>query len=261
MRANRVRDLWRRGQPALGGWCNLPDSFSPEIVASTGVDWVCVDMQHGLIDYQLAVQMLQAISVTEALPLVRVPGNDTPLIGKCLDAGARGVIVPMVNSAAEADRAAASCRYHPAGVRSFGPVRARYYLGADYYAHANDDVLCIPMVETRQAVDVVEEIAAVEGVDGIFVGPADLSITLGLSPTADSSAPDLTDALRRIVQACRAYDVAPGIAGKAALARKRIEQGFTFVEVVNDAGLLQSAAVSAMESVRPRGLLGGPAYL
>ena len=115
MRANRLRDLWRRGQPTFGGWCILPDSFSPEIVASAGVDWICVDLQHGLIDYQLAVHMLQAISATDSLPLVRVPGNDTAIIGKCLDAGARGVIIPMVNSPEEAARAAAACSYHPDG--------------------------------------------------------------------------------------------------------------------------------------------------
>jgi 4-hydroxy-2-oxoheptanedioate aldolase len=256
-----LRELWDAGQPALGGWCILPDSFSAEIVAGTGVDWVCVDMQHGLIDYQLAVLMLQAISGTDALPIVRVPCNDAAVIGKCLDAGARGVIIPMINSADEASRAAAACRYYPDGVRSFGPVRARHHAGADYYENANTDVVCIPMVETRQAVDHVEEIAAVQGVDAIFVGPADLSITLGLTPAADSAAPEFTAALTRIVAACRANGVQPGIAGTALIAKNRIEQGFAFVEVVNDAGLLLSASVSALELVRPTGEAPPPAYL
>lgn len=239
----------------------LPDSFSAEIIAGSGVDWVCVDMQHGLIDYQQALHMLQAVSTTKAVPLIRVPTNEPGIIGKCLDAGARGVIVPMVNTAEEAALAVAACRYAPEGERSFGPLRATYYAGFDYFAGANDDVLCIPMVETRQAVDNVDDIVAVPGVDAVYVGPADLSITLGLDPAGDSSAAEFTDALDRIVSACKGQDVHAGIAGNATLAPKRLEQGFTFVEVANDAALLGVAAMTAVGTVRPRGERAKSAYL
>ena len=151
MRPNGVRDAWAADRPALGAWLMVPSSFSAEIIAHAGFDWVCVDMQHGIIDYAQMVTMLQAISSTATTPLVRVPWNEPGIIGKSLDAGARGVIIPMVNSRADAERAVRACRYAPAGARSYGPVRANYSAGFDYFAHANEDVLCIVMVETARS--------------------------------------------------------------------------------------------------------------
>jgi 4-hydroxy-2-oxoheptanedioate aldolase len=225
-------------------------------MAHGGFDWVCIDMQHGLIDYSQMVQMLQGISSTDTVPLVRVPRNEPGIIGKCLDAGAWGIIVPMVNTQEEARAAVAACRYAPVGIRSYGPLRANYYAGFDYFSRANREVACLVMVETKVAVDNVEEIVSVPGVDAIYIGPADLSVTMGLAPAPDQPDRVFTDALERVVDACRRHDVVPGIAGNADTAVKRLQQGFRFVEVASDARLLAIGAGSALAQVRPS---AGPA--
>ena len=251
MRRNGVREAWAAGRPALGAWLVIPSAFSAEIIAHGGFDWVCVDMQHGVIDYAQMVTMLQAVASTDVTPLVRVPWNEPAIIGKTLDAGARGVIVPMVNSRADAERAVQACRYAPVGARSYGPVRASYYVGFDYFANANEDVLCIVMVETRDAVAQVDDILSVPGVDAVYVGPADLSVTLGLPPAPDQDAASFSDAITRILDACRAHGVVPGIAGNQQTAPKRIEQGFRLVEVAADAALLARGAGLALLAVAP----------
>jgi 4-hydroxy-2-oxoheptanedioate aldolase len=251
MRENPLRAIWARGGAALGGWCTVPSSFSAEIMAHSGFDWVCVDMQHGMIDFAQMVHMLQGISSTDTAPLVRVPRNEPGIIGKSLDAGAWGIIVPMVNTREEAEEAVAACRYAPVGIRSYGPLRANFYAGSDYFARANGEVTCIVMIETRTAVDNVEDIVSVPGVDAVYMGPADLSVTLGLAPAPDQTDQSFTDALERVVDACRRHDVVPGIAGNAVTAVKRLQQGFRLVEVASDAGLLGVGAAMALAQVRP----------
>jgi len=261
MRENLLRKKWASGEPTLGGWLMVPSSISAEIMAHAGFDWLCVDMQHGLIDYAQMVTLLQGISATDVTPLARVPWNEPGIIGKTLDAGARGVIIPMVNSRDEAEAAVAACRYAPAGRRSFGPVRARTHYGSDYYSRANDDVLCIVMVETRQAVEDVDQILSVPGVDAVYVGPADLSVTLGLQPAPDQTDAAFNDALNRICDSCKRNKVVPGIAGNSATAPKRIKQGFLLVEVASDVGLLGVGAANALQQVRPGGAGAKSAYL
>jgi len=193
---------------------------------------------------------------------VRVPWNEPGIIGKALDAGARGVIIPMVNTRDEAERAVRACRYAPAGARSYGPLRANYYAGFDYFAHANDDVLCIVMIETREAVAGLDEILSVPGIDAVYVGPADLSVTLGLPPAPDQDAASFTEAISRIVESCTAHGVVPGIAGNQQTAPKRIAQGFRLVEVAADAAVLAAGVGRALQSVAPdRGLATRSAYL
>jgi 4-hydroxy-2-oxoheptanedioate aldolase len=188
MRENAVKRLWQQDRPALGGWLMIPSGFSAEVMAHQNLDWLCIDMQHGLIDYDTALAMLQAISTTATTPFVRVPWNDSAIIMKMLDAGAYGVIVPMVNSRAEAEAAVAACRYPPQGIRSFGPIRAVYYAGLDYFAYASQEVSCIPQIETTAAVENLDEILSVEGVDAVYIGPMDLSISLGLPMPKRASA-------------------------------------------------------------------------
>ena len=219
MRENSVKARWRAGEVAYGGWLSIPSSLSAELMANEDFDYVCIDMQHGAIDYQLALTMLQAISTTPTMPFVRVPWNDPGIIMKMLDAGAMGVIIPMVNSVEEAQTAVGACRYHPAGNRSFGPLRATMYAGADYFAHANDEVACIPMIETEQAVESLDDILAVDGIDAVYVGPADLSITLG-QPPAMANDGRFEEARLRIAEACKQHGVVAGIHASAALAAK-----------------------------------------
>jgi 4-hydroxy-2-oxoheptanedioate aldolase len=254
MRENQLKHLWQERKAALGGWLTLPSSFSAEIFAHAGFDWLTIDMQHGLIDYQVAVTMLQAISTTDTVPLVRVPWNEPGIIMKALDAGAYGVIVPMVNSRAEADAAVAACRYAPRGIRSYGPIRATYYAGRDYFAHADESVLCIVMIETKEAVEKLDDILSVPGVDAAYIGPADLSVSLGLPPASDHDEPVFADAIERILDACRRHNVVPGAhAGNVATARKRVEQGFLMIEMCDDAGALARTAAADLKAGRGAG--------
>jgi len=252
LRENRLRKRWAEQQPALGGWLTVPSGISAEILAHAGFDWLCVDMQHGLIDYAQMVQMLQAMSYTGVTPVVRVPWNEPGIIGKCLDAGALAIVVPMVNSRADAEAAARACRYAPVGARSYGPLRANYWAGSDYFSEANRLVCCVVMVETAAAVEAVEDIVSVDGVDAVYIGPADLSVSLGLPPAPDHVEEVFTAALSRIVAACRRHGVAPGIAGNPTTAPKRVAEGFAMVEVASDSGLLASGAATALSLLRPR---------
>ena len=251
MRENRLKQLWAEDRPALGGWLGIPSSTSAEMMAHTGFDWLCVDMQHGAIDYQVAVTMLQAISTTDTVPIVRVPWNEPGIIMKVLDAGAYGVIIPMVNSRVEAEAAVAACRYAPAGIRSYGPARAVLYAGPDYFSRANETVLCIPMIETREALANVDEIVGTPGVDVAFIGPSDLSVSLGLPPSYDQDAPEFVEAVASVEAACRRHGVVAGVfGGNATVARKRIEQGFRLLEVADDGRTMVTGAAAALAQLR-----------
>jgi 4-hydroxy-2-oxoheptanedioate aldolase len=232
-----LRRRWQAGQPAFGGWCTIPSALSAEIVGQLGFDWVCVDLQHGLAGLESAAPMLQAISVTGAVPLARVPANEPWLVMRVLDLGASGVVVPLVSSPAEAERAAAACRYPPEGVRSWGPVRTAPALGADA-AERNRRVLCLVMVETREGVESLDAICAVPGVDGVYIGPRDLGLSYGLEPGEELDA-----VVERILTTCRAHGVPAGIhtrSGEAA--RRYAEAGFLFASVATDRELLAGAA-------------------
>ena len=178
MRKNELRKIIADGKTVLNAWLAIANPFSAELMAHQGFDAVTIDLQHGPVDFQAAVGMLAAISTTPAVPMVRVPWNEPILTAKLLDAGAYGVICPMINSKAEAEALVGACRYPPRGARSFGPNRALLYGGADYWQHANDEVLVFAMVETREAVNNLDEIVSVEGLDGVYVGPSDLSLSI-----------------------------------------------------------------------------------
>src|SRR5580692_10435054 len=229
MRENALKSLMSKDLPALNGWLCLPASFSAEVMAGQGWDSLTIDLQHGLIDYQVAVGMLQAISGGRATPLVRIPWLDPAIIMKVLDAGAYGVICPMINSSEETEKFVAACRYPPAGIRSFGPLRARVYAGSDYFKEANRTILTIAMIETRSALEHLDEILSVPGLDGIYVGPSDLSIALGLAPTLDSKEETVNRAIKQIVEAVKAKNLFAGIhTNSAAYARRVIELGYRF---------------------------------
>ena len=253
MRPNSVKQKWREGKVTLGGWLSIPSSYSAEIMAHQGFDWLCIDTQHGLIDYTYAVPMLQAISTTDTVPFVRVPWNEPSIIMKYLDAGAYGIIVPMVNSAAEARRAVSACRYPPDGIRSFGPNRVTYYAGRDYAAGANEEVACVVMIETAEALVNLDDILSVPGVDAAYIGPADLSLALGLPPRGDNDDPRHVAAVAQIREACLRHGVVPGIhTGGAAFAAGCARQGFKMILLTSDtAGMVRGAAqeLAAMQGV------------
>ena len=190
MRENRLRTLWKAGQAAVNGWLAIPNSFCAETMAHQGWDTLTIDLQHGVVDYQAMVQMLQAISTTPTVPVVRVPWLEPGIIMKTLDAGAYGVICPMVNTREDAQKLVAWTHYAPRGTRSFGPVRALLYGGADYPQHANDTIVAFAMIETAQALDNLDAILSVEGLDAIYIGPSDLSLALGCKPTLRRRRPE-----------------------------------------------------------------------
>lgn len=251
--ANALKAIWRGDGAAHGAWLSIPSGVSAEVVARIGFDYVCIDLQHGAVDYQAAVGMLQAINLGASAPVVRVPWNEPGIIGKVLDAGAMSVIVPMVNSPEEARAAVAACRYAPAGARSFGPIRAFLQEGPGYYGSANAEVACIPMIETRQAVANLDAILDVPGIDAVYVGPADLSVTLGLPPGNNDDRPEFVGALEKIVATCRARGVVPGIHANAALAARRREMGFRMITVSADQLALGDGCRADLRAARQAG--------
>lgn len=260
MRENAVKRAWRDDKVTYGGWLSIPSSFSAEVMAHQGFDWLCIDMQHGVIDYQVAVTMLQVIGTTDTIPIVRVPWNEPGVIGKMLDAGAYGIIVPLVNTKEQAEAAVRACRYAPDGSRSYGPTRAAYYGGADYASHANDEIACIPMIETATALENLDDILSVPGIDAVYVGPADLSLTLGLPPRMDHDDQTFQDARTTIASKAREHSVTPGIHASAALSPKHEAAGYRMITVSSDVGAMAGAAGEHIRSLRDTDASGRPAY-
>lgn len=249
---SRVREVWKEGGVAINAWLWFGDSFSAEIMAGEAFDSVTVDLQHGLIDLHAAVTMLQAISIRPATtPIARVQSNDPGSVMKLLDAGALGIVCPMISSRAECETFVAACRYPPQGVRSFGPSRCLVRYGADYVREADEAVITFAMIETRQALDQLDEILSVEGLDAVYVGPNDLAMALGYPPSQDSSEPEIVEAIALIASTAKKHGVIPGIAcPSGAVARQRINQGFRFVTPGNQANLMAAAARAAIAEAR-----------
>lgn len=248
-RAGQLRSTWSRGEAALGSWCSMPGAFGAELMAAPGVDYICIDQQHGLIDYSEMVEMLRAIEGRGTVPFTRVASNEPWLIGKALDAGIQGVVVPMVNSAADAARAVSACRYGQGGVRSYGPLRASMTMDSRDTDVLGDEVLCFVMVETREALDNLDAIAATPGLDGIYIGPADLALGLGLLPDLDKSEPVHVAAVDSILAACLRHSIVPGIqCGSGKAAQAQVARGFRMVTFAKDSALLTAGLAGELSA-------------
>jgi len=235
----------------VGAWLSLGNVHTAELLANAGFDWVVVDLQHGLIEYGDLLRMLPAISTTDTTPLVRVSGNNLPEINKVLDAGAMGVIVPLVNTAEQAAAAVSACRYPPDGTRSFGPTRAALYGGRGYAAEANGQIACIAMIETQEGLDNLEAIVATPGLGGVYVGPSDLALSLGLPPRGDTDEPRHLAAVEQILAACKRAKVPAGIhTGGLEWTERRLAMGFDFVTLSNDIGFMMQAVTADLAAVR-----------
>ena len=251
MRENRLRSLWAEDKAAVNGWLAIPSGFSAEVMAHQGWDTLTIDLQHGVIDYAALVPMLQAISTTATVPIVRVPWLEPGILMKVLDAGAYGVICPMVNTREDAQKLVAYTHYAPQGTRSFGPVRATLYGGADYPQHANKTIVAFAMIETAQALDNLDAILSVEGLDAIYIGPSDLSLSLGCKPVFDDLEPKAQQAIEHIVARAKAHGVVAGIHnGRADVARARVDLGFRFVTLGSDARLLAAGSQDLLSAMR-----------
>jgi 4-hydroxy-2-oxoheptanedioate aldolase len=261
MRPNRLRSLWQSGGAAINGWLAIPNSFSAETMAHQGWDSLTIDLQHGVVDYQAMVPMLQAISTTATVPVVRVPWLEPGILMKTLDAGAYGVICPMINTREDAQRLVAYTHYAPRGTRSFGPVRALLYGGADYPEHANDTIVTFAMIETAAALENLDAIMSVEGLDAVYIGPSDLSLALGCRPTFDDVEPKVAQAIDHILARAKAHQLVAGIHnGGTEAALARIAKGFQFVTVGSDARLMAAGAqqvVGTLRSALPAAPAGG----
>jgi len=251
MRENRLRTLWQNDQAAVNGWLAIGNSFSAEVMAHQGWDTLTIDLQHGVIDYQAMLPMLQAISTTPTVPIVRVPWLEPGIIMKSLDAGAYGLICPMVNTREDAQKFVAWSSYAPMGTRSFGPIRALMYGGADYPTQANDTVVRFAMIETAQALDNLDAIMSVEGLDAIYIGPSDLSLALGCRPVFDDVDPPVAQAIDHILERATAHGIKAGVHnGIAEGALARIAKGFRFVTIGSDARLMAAGSQQVLAKMR-----------
>ncbi|HRE13305.1 MAG TPA: aldolase/citrate lyase family protein [Usitatibacteraceae bacterium] len=251
MRENRIRKTWQAGGAIVNGWLAIPSSFSAETMAHQGWDSLTIDMQHGVVDYAGAVAMLTGISTTDTVPVVRVPWLDPGIVMKMLDAGAYGIICPMVNSRADCEKLVAAAHYPPRGHRSMGPIRAMLYGGADYQKKADDTVVIFAMIETREALDNLDDILSTPGLDAVYIGPADLSLALGCNPTFDDVDPPVAAAIDRILERAKAHGVVAGIHnGTPEAALKRIAKGFQFVTIASDARLMAAGAQQVIGKMR-----------
>jgi 4-hydroxy-2-oxoheptanedioate aldolase len=251
VRENRLRTIWSEDGTVVNGWLHVPSSFSAEVMAHAGYDSLTIDMQHGPVDYGSLVPMLQAISTTDAVPVVRVPWHDPGLIMQVLDAGCYAVICPMVNTREQAEAFVGACRYPPGGYRSFGPYRAALYAGRDYTDHADDTVVTMAMIETREALEDLDGIIDVAGLDAVFVGPSDLGQSLGYGPGVDREEPEVVEAIDTVLAAARDRGLAAGIfAGSSGYASRMVEKGFRFVNVSTDAQLMAKAAAGVVADLR-----------
>jgi 4-hydroxy-2-oxoheptanedioate aldolase len=252
VRENTVRTIWKRGGAVINGWLGIPSSVSAENMAQAGWDSLTVDLQHGLVDYQSAVGMFQAISTVPAtMPLARVPWLEPGIIMKLLDAGSYGIVCPMINTRAECEAFVGACRYAPVGYRSFGPLRANWYAGADYWKHANDTVITMAMIETKKALDNLDDILSVPGLDSIYIGPADLSLSLIGNPSLPPKDPIVVSAVETICKAAKRHGVYPGIhCVSTDHAKQMIAIGFQFVTLLADNAFLAGAAKAAVTAMR-----------
>ena len=251
---NRLKELWSEDRPTINGWLSVGNPFTAEIMAAQGYDSVTIDVQHGALDYSSVLPMFQAMRASGVVPMARVPWLEPGIIMKVLDAGAYGVICPMVNTPEQAAEFVSYLRYPPLGQRSFGPTRANFSAGANYAREANREILGFAMVETAQAMANLDAITATPGLDGIYVGPADLTFSLAqgrLAPAFDREEAEMIEALQEIVAACRRHGIRAALhCGTPDYAARAIGWGFNMTTVSGDTRLLAAAAAASVKAFR-----------
>ena len=252
MRKNKIKQMMKDGKPVINGWLQIPSTVSAEVMAQQPWDSLTIDMQHGLVDYTNALPMLQSMSSTNITPLARVNWNEPGQIMKILDAGCYGIICPMVNNKEDAEKFVQACMYPPNGYRSFGPIRGLIYGGSDYAKHADQEMLKFAMIETRESLDKLGEIMSVKGLDGIYIGPADLSLAIGEEPGFDRK--ENTKAyseIMKILEHAKKNNIFAGIHnGTPEYALKMIEKGFNFVTIGSDQRAMTAGAKAIVEKMK-----------
>ena len=252
MRVNKLKQMFKKGEPIVNGWLQIPSAFSAEVMAHQGWDSCTIDMQHGVIDYQNALNMLQAISTTEVTPLARVNWNEPGQIMKILDAGCYGIICPMVSNRKEAENFVQACLYPSKGYRSFGPVRGLLYGGSDYAKHSDNEILKLAMIETSDALKNLDEIMSTPNLDGVYIGPADLSLAIGQKPGFDNPKGTKTyDQILNILKHAKKHKIFAGIHNATPeYAKEMIDLGFNLVTVGADQRFMSSGAKKALSMLK-----------
>ena len=252
MRKNKLKEIFKQGGSAINGWLQIPNSFTAELMANQNWDSLTLDMQHGVIDYSNAISMLQAISTTNVVPMARVNWNEPGQIMKILDAGAYGIICPMVSNRKEAEKFVQACMYPPKGYRSYGPIRGLVYGGPDYADEANDEILKFAMIETKESLNNLDEIMQTPGLDGIYIGPADLSLAVGEKPSFDKPEGDpVYEVIMKILEHAKKNKVIAGIQNaQPDYAQKMIKKGFQLVTIGTDQRFMTAASKAALSKIR-----------
>lgn len=250
-----IRERVLNRELVAGTFLNLGSTITAEIAGSSGLDWVLIDIEHGSGDLEGLVLQLQVVSGTPAAPIVRIANNDPPRFKRVLDMGASGVMVPYVSSPAEAEQAVAAMRYPPRGIRGVAKLNRGSAFGRDfdeYFARAHELLLTVVQIETREALDSIDAIAAVDGVDVLFIGPLDLTVNLGIAQQFDH--PDFLNARARVAEAARKAGKAAGILLLSPdLLQPTVDDGFTFIALGSDGGLVAAGMqniASAFEKYR-----------
>ena len=251
MRPNKIKQLWNEEKWATLGWLSISNGFTAEIMARQGFDALCVDLQHGTSEANDVLPMLQAVSQTDTVPFVRVAWNDPASIMRALDLGAYGIIVPLVNNAEEAAAAVAACRYPPDGIRSSGPVRAAHYGGANYFTEANDQIIVMAMVETKEGLANLDEICATPGLDAVYIGPADLSFALDMAPQADNPDPIHLATCDKIRDTAHKHGIKAVMhCAGAPFASEAIKRGFDMVMLASDLNCLIAGVRKQLDDLK-----------
>jgi 4-hydroxy-2-oxoheptanedioate aldolase len=252
MRKNKLKELFKKGKAAINGWLQIPNSFTAELMAKQNWDSLTLDMQHGVIDYPNAIGMLQAISTSNVVPMARVNWNEPGQIMKILDAGAYGIICPMVSNKKEAENFVKACMYPPDGYRSYGPIRGLVYGGSDYADEANEEILKFAMIETKESLENLDEIMKTPGLDGIYIGPADLSLAIGQKPSFDKPEGDpVYKEIMRILDHAKKNNIIAGIQnGQPEYAEQMIKKGFQLVTIGSDQRYMTAASKTALSKLK-----------
>lgn len=251
MKKNALIESWNAGRPTLNGWLSIANVTTAEFMSHQGWDSLTIDLQHGFADYQVALEMLTGISTGSAVSMARVPWLDEGIIMRMLDAGCYGIICPMINTKDEAHRFIRACNYAPVGTRSFGPLRVGLHAGADYYRTANQEILPIGMIESRQALDNLDSILDVEELKAVYIGPADLSLALGCTPKFDQEEETAAQAIEHVIKTAKARGKRVGIHNATvSYARKMIAWGADFVTVSSDMRLMVAGAQEVVKEFR-----------
>ena len=251
MKLTKLHDKWAAGQPGLNGWCSIPSAVTAEIMALHDYDSLTIDLQHGLVDYQTALTMLQAMTASGITPMARVPWNEPGIIMKLLDAGALGIICPMINTPEDAAAFVSATRYAPDGSRSSGPTRAIMVHGSDYHHQANEHIVSMAMIETVEAFDNVAAICATDGLTGLYVGPSDLAVSMGHNPGLDRKEPDVDAAIGQILATAKKHGLKVGIhCGSPEYLKSAYDRGFDFATIASDIRLIGQAISMNINAIR-----------